>query len=170
MPDCGWVSPEMQISIFCDGACPRNGKIGAKAGYGVIVYRGTTAVLHTHSSPLSADEPQTNQRAELQALFYAINYAAEAGGMHVNIYSDSKYALDCVQTWGPSWEARGWKKADKKQEIMHLDIIKPMYELWQTIKRHCALKHVRGHTGARDFVSLGNQVADWLATAAAAIY
>lgn len=167
-PDCGWISPEEQISIFCDGACPRNGKTGAKAGYGVIVYRGTRTILHTYSSPLSADEPQTNQRAELRALFYSIHYVAEAGGtiQSVNIYSDSMYAIDCIKTWGPAWEARGWKKADK-HPIINLDLIQPMYELWQSIKRHCTLLHVRAHTGRHDFISLGNRAADSLATAAA---
>jgi ribonuclease HI len=166
-PDCGWIAPEEQISIFCDGACSRNGKPDSKAAYGMVVFRGTTTVLHRYSVALSAEEPQTNQRAELRALFHSIDYAASLGDecRGVTIYSDSKYAIDCIKTWGPNWEARGWRKADKKEPIIHLDIIKPMYELWQTVKLRCALLHVRGHTGRGDFISMGNKIADELATA-----
>jgi ribonuclease HI len=163
--DCGWTDPT--LSIFCDGSSLSNGKEGARAGYGVAVKRGG-AVIHTFSDRVSVEEAQTNQRAELLALRYAINYAAESGESSVKIYTDSKYALDCLQTWGPTWAANGWKKADKKP-VLHADLITPMYDLYSSNKDQVELIHVRGHTGLSDPLSLGNALADELARGAASL-
>jgi ribonuclease HI len=83
------------------------------------------------------------------------------------IYSDSRYALDCVTKWALGWKARGWIKADKKP-IMHLDLIEPMFELWSTLRHRVTLEHVAAHTGKTDAASRGNAVADELANAGAA--
>jgi ribonuclease HI len=162
--DCGWTDPN--LSIFCDGSALSNGREGARAGYGVAVKRGA-AVIHTFSDRIPNDEPQTNQRAELYALRYALNYATESGESSVKIYTDSKYAMDCLMTWGPGWAAANWKKADKKP-VLHADLIIPMYELYTSNRDSVELIHVRAHTGLTDPLSLGNALVDELARSAAA--
>jgi ribonuclease HI len=161
--DCGFdrmtPSPK-EITCFTDGSCTRNGQPGAKAAFGVYIVRGDT-VLVKKGVKLSAEEPQTNQRAELQGLFYALTYMAE-GGLAGKIYSDSKYSIDCLKSWAPKWVQNGWRKADKKP-VLHDDILKPMYELWLGLKENVELLHVDAHTGKTDFLSRGNDVADRLA-------
>lgn len=156
-----------RITVFCDGSCLSNGKVGASAGFGVCVMR-DGAELHTYSCAISKEEPktnQTNQRAELLALQYAIAYMAESG-LYGDIYTDSKYAIQCMTTWGPTWEKNGWLKSDKKP-VLHVDIIQPMLELWHTVDTDIMIHHVFGHTGKTDAISRGNAIADRLAREAA---
>jgi len=168
--DCGWrptISSSMSfykndiLHVFCDGSCRRNGKVGAKAGYGIYVTKNGES-YHSYSAALSGEEPQTNQRAELLALQYAIHYVAEGGFRGAIIYSDSKYAIQCLTVWSKAWKAAGWKKSDK-QVISHVDIIPSMCELWESISDYTQLVHVFGHTGGKDAISAGNAEADRLA-------
>lgn len=160
------VAPE-RLTLFCDGSCSRNGRAGARAGYGVHVCRGDH-VVHRHSAAVPAYEPQTNQRAELHAMQYALQYVREAGLEDALILTDSKYAIDCLKTWAGAWAATGWVKADRKP-IQHLDLIQPMYELYDGGRDGLELRHVRGHTGGTDAESRGNAEADTLARAGAGL-
>ena len=173
MIGCGWkpATPETGevVRIFCDGACERNGQPGAKAGYGVYAVTTDGRSIMRHSAPLVGDESQTNQRAELRAMAYAIGYgsAATLRGARVEIYSDSKYAIDCLTKWAPGWVSSGWLKSDKKP-VLHTDLIKPTYEMLTRSEGRIVLKHVPAHTGLGDLLSLGNAEADRLAREGAA--
>lgn len=159
---CGWKGP-VPLTIFCDGSCLNNGGVGgcaAVAGYGVYVSRGS-ADVHRWSARVPASEPQSNQRAELLALQYALNYAAETAEP-VEIYTDSRYAMDCLLKWAPGWEAAGWRKADKKP-ISHLEVIKSIVELYRALEERVKIQHVEAHTGRTDVISRGNAEADELA-------
>lgn len=153
-----------KILVFCDGSCRRNGKPGAKAGYGVYVTKNGNAI-HSYSIAVPGEDLQTNQRAELLALHYALQYVAESGIRGSIIYSDSKYSIQCLTVWSKAWRKSGWKKADK-QTISHVDIIPSMCELWDSISGFTQLVHVFGHTGGTDEISRGNAEADRLATEA----
>jgi ribonuclease HI len=155
-----------QINVFCDGSCRRNGKPGAKAGYGIYVTKNGKP-YHSHSAVVPGEDLQTNQRAELLALHYALQYIAESGIRGSTIYSDSKYSIQCLTVWSKAWRAAGWKKADKKV-ISHVDIIPAMCELWDSISEFTQLVHVFGHTGGTDAISVGNAEADRLANEATA--
>ena len=158
---CGWKPPTGTLTIYCDGSCTSNGKPEARAGFGVYVTRDGFDI-HRHSERIGDTEPQTNQRAELRGLQYALNYLAKSGTAIGIIYTDSKYALNCLTTWGPGWEKRDWKKADGK-DVLHQDLLKPMMETLQFLGKRCELRHVLGHTGAGDSASYGNAIADELA-------
>ena len=163
---CGWKPPPGTLTIYCDGSCTSNGKPEARAGFGVyITCNGIER--YRHSERIGADEPQTNQRAELRGLQYALTYLMKSGTASGVIYTDSKYALDCLLTWGPNWEKKGWKKADGK-DVLHQDLLKPMMETLRRLGPRCELRHVFGHTGAADSASAGNAIADELACAATA--
>lgn len=159
--------PISPLIIYCDGACSSNGRRGAKAGYGVSVWctgsgpedrREIAAV----SRALDATEPQTNQRAELRGLAEALKRAVEHGA-GADIYTDSQYAMNCLQTWGAGWAAKGWRKADGGP-VLHQDILKPMWDLWKRRGPHIQIHHVAAHTGRSDMHSRGNARADELAT------
>jgi ribonuclease HI len=151
------------LLIYCDGACAANGRRGAKAGYGVSVWSNGVEI-EALSKPLAAEEPQTNQRAELRGLQVALEKAmASVGG--AEIHTDSKYALDCLQAWAPRWAANGWRKADG-QAVLHQDILKPMWATWKSRGAGVRLFHVSAHTGRSDAHSRGNARADELATGA----
>ena len=155
----------MGLNIFCDGSARNNGRVGAKAGYGVYITLNDAVILR-HSSPVPADEPQTNQRAELRALAFVLKYIQDGAHRESVIYTDSQYAINCLKTWCAGWERKGWRKADNKP-VLHLDLIKPMWEIWKSVEGYTTMNHVNSHTGGRDFASKGNAEADRLATEAA---
>ena len=166
------------LTVYCDGSCLNNGRRGASAGYAVVAMRGG-AVIHRFSEKVPATDPQTNQRAELLALRYAIHYLAESGSSG-DIHTDSRYSIDCITKWATGWKKAGWKKADK-QPVLHLDIIQPLYELWTGLsllsllpsqsglspQHSIRIHHVAAHTGRSDAHSVGNALVDEMARDAA---
>jgi ribonuclease HI len=100
----------------------------------------------------------TNNTAELNALYHALRMAeAEIGiGNSVEICSDSAYSINCIRSWAPGWEKRGWKKPGG--EIKNLKIIQDCYAIYQRIEAQLNLTHVAAHVGTE-----GNELADRMA-------
>ena len=155
--------------IFTDGACTNNGKRGANAAWGAIIvsddgYR----VLNRLSAAIPKSEPQTNQRAELQALLKGLQ-AAELINGFIKLWSDSQYAINCASVWGPSWKKKGWVK--QGGVIQHLDIIKPIVNLTESLRSRIEFKWLKGHKrgdAQHQFPWMFNHQVDALATAALA--
>jgi ribonuclease HI len=152
------------LRVFTDGSCTANGRRGARAGIGVYATRDDVPIK-SHSAPLAADEPQTNQRAELQALYHGLVFISEQPSPVANVYTDSKYSLDCLQKWSARWIKDNWRKADGKP-VLHQDLLKPMVALWSRLSKSVTLHHVAAHTGNSDPLSVGNAKADESATMA----
>ena len=147
---------QFDVSIYCDGACEPN---PGNAGSGIVVYRdGVLAELwYGLYNPVG-----TNNTAELNALYHALHMAeAELKkGKSVEICSDSAYSINCISSWAPGWEKRGWKRSGG--EIKNLEIIQACYEIYRRIKDKLELTHVAGHAGHE-----GNELADRMAMLAA---
>ena len=143
---------QFDVSIYCDGACEPN---PGHAGSGIVVYRaGVLGQLWFGLyNPMG-----TNNTAELNALYHALRMAeAEIqNGNSVEVYSDSAYSINCIRTWAPSWEKKGWKKAGG--EIKNLKIIQDCYAIYRRIKKELQLTHVAAHVGTE-----GNELADRMA-------
>jgi ribonuclease HI len=143
---------QFDVSIYCDGACEPN---PGNAGSSVVVYRaGELAELwYGLYNPMG-----TNNTAELNALYHALRMAeAEIkAGSTVEVCSDSAYSINCVRSWAPSWEKRGWKRVGG--EIKNLELIQDCYAIYRRIKKDLTLTHVAGHVGTE-----GNELADRMA-------
>ena len=63
----------------------------------------------------------------------------------VTLFSDSRYVVDAIEKgWLKNWQARGWKKSDKKP-VLNLDLWK---RLLPELERHnVKFKWVEGHAG-----------------------
>ncbi len=140
-------------NIFTDGACPNNGKRGAKASY-AIVFLGLSESgppLLEIAQPVPQQEPQTNQRAELSAIYQAVQIVQERNlwkaADKICFYTDSQYAIKCITEWGPGWQAKGWKKRDGKP-IEHLDLLKPLIQLRSEKGPKFSLRYVEAHQSA----------------------
>lgn len=153
--------PHKRYRIYCDGACQANGRRGAKAGYGAVVFAPNGDEVEMVSEALVATEAQTNQRAELRALKWAFEKATTFPE-GAEIHTDSEYAMKCFTEWGALWAAKGWRKASGG-EVLHQDLLRPMWEVWKSRGNRIRLHHVSAHTGGRDIHSLGNARADRLA-------
>lgn len=150
------------MRVFTDGACSANGKPGAKAGYAVWFPENADLAC---SDRLPADEPQTNQRAELTAIWRAARVLDEKGfhDHDIVIYTDSDYCINCLTKWIPGWVSRGWKTSEGKA-VLHQDLIKDISERLSKFKSH-RFVHVRAHTGGTDDLSKQNDVVDRMARA-----
>lgn len=63
------------------------------------------------SEPLKGSR-QTNQRAELTAILRALDIAPRH--RDVTIFTDSRYAIDCVTSWFIKWRQNNWMTASNK--------------------------------------------------------
>ena len=150
------------MRVFTDGACSSNGRPGAKAGYAVWF---PDHLRFSMSERLPANEPQTNQRAEMAAIHKAAMILEENGFHDENIviYTDSEYSINCLTKWITGWVSRGWKTS-AGGDVLHRDLIE------DTAKRLAKFKsyrfvHVRAHTGGEDDLSKQNDAVDRMARA-----
>ncbi|KAI1262380.1 RnaseH-domain-containing protein [Xylariaceae sp. FL1019] len=146
--------------VFTDGACTRNGQKGACAGVGV--YWGENDERNV-SEPLKGDI-QTNQRAELTAILRALEAAED--DVTIRIFSDSRYAIDCVNSWYKNWEKNGWKTSSGT-EVTNPDVIKAArakIDERKALGADTLFQWVKGHDK-----NVGNIAADALAVKGAAM-
>ena len=138
------------LNIYCDGACSGN---PGEAGSGLAVYSSDSKPTLYHGAYV---EVGTNNIAELNALYKALQLCEANPDYPNTIFSDSKYSIDCICTWAYGWKAKGWTK--KGGEIKNLELIKSAHLLYEKIKNNITIKHVKGHAGIE-----GNELADRMA-------
>jgi ribonuclease HI len=136
------------VIIATDGACSGNPGPG---GWGAILRHG-----EKERELSGAERNTTNNRMELMAAIQALSALKKP--CRVTLSTDSEYVRLGITQWIHSWEARGWRTADKKP-VKNAD-------LWQALQaaeaRHdVTWEWVKGHAGHPD-----NERADALARAA----
>ncbi|MEW6991156.1 ribonuclease H family protein [Colwelliaceae bacterium 6441] len=147
------VKNDADINIYCDGACSPN---PGKSGTGIAVYQ-QSAIKELW---YGLYEPNgTNNTAELNGMLEAFKLAKSyiANGKNVQVLSDSKYSIDCITKWATGWKNKGWKKADG-QPIKNPELVQACYQLYQEIKAHTTISHVKGHANIE-----GNELSDRMA-------
>ncbi|PPC77308.1 ribonuclease H [Pokkaliibacter plantistimulans] len=139
------TTESQRVVIYTDGACRGNPGPG---GWGAAMrYRGVERTL-------CGGEPHTtNNRMELMAAIEALR--ALKRPCPVDLFTDSRYVQQGIQSWLKGWKAKGWKTASK-EPVKNKD-------LWQALdeqtQRHDVRWHwVKGHAGHE-----GNELADQLA-------
>ena len=140
------------VLVYTDGACINNGRVNAKAGWGVYV---PSLDIKLKGKIIGK---QTNQVAELTALikaYHAIHHIIQDGNPVV-IYTDSLYGIRCCTTYGEKCNKKQW--SDK---IPNMDLVKQAWHLFSS--KNIEFKHIKAHTGCRDEHSIGNEEADRLA-------
>lgn len=133
------------VTIHTDGACKGNPGPG---GWGALLAFGD------NEKELFGGEPQTtNNRMELTAVIRALE--ALTRGCDVDLYTDSQYVKNGIQSWIHGWKKNGWKTSARKP-VKNVD-------LWQQLdalrEKHEVHWHwVKGHAGTE-----ANERADQLA-------
>jgi ribonuclease HI len=93
------------VDIYTDGACSGNPGPGGWAA--LLQYNGKEKELS------GADRATTNNRMEMTAVIRALQELKKP--CHVRLHSDSALIINAMtQGWIANWQARGWRKADKK--------------------------------------------------------
>jgi len=140
---------DKHVAIYTDGSCLGNPGPG---GYGaLLIYKAHRKEL-AHGFKLT-----TNNRMELMAPIEALNSLNES--CKIDLYTDSQYVKNGINTWIHNWKKNGWKTSSK-QAVKNVD-------LWQrleiAIARHDIQWHwVKGHSG-----HVENDIVDVLARDAA---
>lgn len=137
------------VLLFTDGACSGNPGPG---GYGIVLrYNGNEREIS------EGFRLTTNNRMELLAAITGLEALKEP--CEVELYSDSKYLTDAVNKgWLSSWQARGWKKADKSP-VLNVDLWQRLLPLLE--KHSVKLIWLKGHDGHPE-----NERCDFLARTA----
>jgi len=133
------------VVVYTDGACKGNPGPG---GWGALLqYRGREREIFG-GEPLT-----TNNRMELTAVIRALESLKRK--VPVEIYTDSQYVKNGIETWIRTWKKNGWKTADRKP-VKNADL---WLELEALARDHEITWHwVRGHADTK-----GNTRADALA-------
>lgn len=149
-----------RLQIFTDGSVCGNGTRHAYGGIGVFFPNGDAPNV---SEPY-IDDNVTNQRTELYAIFFAIGISLKLIKYfdEIVIYSDSAYSINALTKWCIKWKKLGWRTSTG-EKVQNLDLIKPIIKILEIFPRFKFI-HVNSHTGKTDFLSLGNDTVDHLAT------
>ena len=120
-----------KITIYTDGACSGN---PGKGGWAAVIIEDKNEKTISGSEPLT-----TNNRMELSAV---INALKEVGSAELDIYTDSKYVKNGIESWIKNWKTNGWMTAAKqpvknKDLWLELDILVSKKEIeWKWVKGH----------------------------------
>jgi ribonuclease HI len=115
------------VSIYTDGACKGNPGPG---GWGALLLWGD------HEKELFGGVPATtNNRMELTAVIRALDSLKR--GCVVEIYTDSQYVKNGIETWIRGWKKNGWKTSGRKP-VKNID-------LWRELETATARHEVRWH-------------------------
>lgn len=140
------VSENNKQYVYCDGSCIHNGSPNAKAGIGIYFGDNDSRNMSKRI------EGKTNNIAELTAMIQIYDIVK---GVPLCIVSDSKYALQCVGSYGKKCEQLQWPNIPNKELVQ---------QLYYTYKdTSFEFQHVYAHTNKTDIHSIGNKHADQLA-------
>ena len=140
------------LYIYADGSCKNNPGAGA---FGVIVMDETkSVVIHSYRKE---DSNTTNNREELKALIYALQYAIDNNNEFI-IYTDSSYSEKIMNEWIAKWASNNWKNS-RNETVENLDLIKSLYYYYNIEFPNFQVRKIKGHCG-----EVGNELADAAAT------
>ncbi len=89
------------VTIYTDGACKGNPGPG---GWGALLVSGT------RRKEIFGGEPATtNNRMELTAVIRALESLKR--GCDVDVYTDSQYVKNGIESWIHGWKRNGWRTA-----------------------------------------------------------
>lgn len=134
-----------EVVIYTDGACKGNPGVG---GWGALLRAGA------HEKELFGGEAHTtNNRMELLAVIRALE--ALTRPTVVELFTDSQYVKNGIETWIHGWRRNGWKTSDKKP-VKNAD-------LWRELETAAARHRVRWNWVRGHAADVDNERADALA-------
>jgi len=138
----------MSMDIFTDGSYMGEDK----CGYGIYFPNAE----YKNISKKFTKPPLTNNRAELYAIYKALKIIQRMKFVgEAIIYTDSKYCMNSITLWYDTWIKTG--KEYKNKDLLDR-IMKNMKKM-----NNVQFKHVRAHSGKKDYFSISNDHADNLA-------
>lgn len=141
-----------KISIYTDGSSLGNPGPG---GWGAVML-----FPDDYVKELGGGETHTtNNKMELTAILRALEAVAEEN-QSIEIFSDSRYAIQGITGWVFNWEKNNWL-TKQKEEVLNRDIWQKLLEVKKRIEkegRQISFTYVPGHVD-----HAGNERADDIA-------
>lgn len=147
------------MDIYIDGASSNNQNENKRRG-GIGVFFGDNDLRNVS---IEIKDNPTNQRMELCACIKALEIIND-NNQKLNIYTDSKYVINCITLWYDNWAKNNWKTS-KGLDIKNLDLIKKLYNLVKS--KDVNFFHIKSHQKlpVNNYKHwYGNKMADFLAT------
>ena len=111
--------------VWTDGACMNNGSAEAVAGCGVWWGRADPRNLACRA------ERNTNNSAEIQAAFLAVQQATMVGLTGLKLYTDSQFLVNCMTQWVRGWREADWVRSNGEPVINRAEL-EALLELLET--------------------------------------
>lgn len=154
------------MKMYVDGGCRRNGQpdaIGAAAAVNKLKW----GRQKSWSQKLPNFPTPTNQRAEITAIILALSKALERytnlimnPKLRLTVYSDSDYAVKCMNLWVHKWSQNGWITT-AGSSVANQDLIRYALVLEEELKEKGSVKYVHIPRGEnQDADSLCNREMD----------
>jgi ribonuclease HI len=103
---------------------------------GEIVYERMYSFPHT-----------TNNYCELYAVYHAIKYVLDFNILECQIYSDSTYVVEGINTWMNKWITKDWRGSNNNH-VKNMELWKEISAIWisATEVANISIHHVKGHS------------------------
>uniref|UniRef100_A0A6C0JVQ9 ribonuclease H n=1 Tax=viral metagenome TaxID=1070528 RepID=A0A6C0JVQ9_9ZZZZ len=151
----------MNIDVYTDGACSKNGKSDSRASWAFYF---PSHSRFSSSGRVPDGQLQTNQRAELMAISECVQASEkhfDVSNTYLHIYTDSMYSKKCLTEWISAWIRNKWRTS-QGGDVQHRDLIEDTYTRLSKFKSFSII-HVKAHTGNDDDRSKNNHIVDRLA-------
>mgnify|MGYP001481073171 CR=1 FL=1 len=93
------------VTIYTDGACRGNPGPG---GWGVLIIENNNEI-----TLFGGEKNTTNNQMEMTAAIEGLSYFEER--TYIEIYTDSSYLKDGIESWIPSWKKMGGRQLQKNR-------------------------------------------------------
>ncbi|KAL3470239.1 ribonuclease H1 [Aspergillus californicus] len=128
------------IKIHVDGGCRANGQPDSIAG-AAAAFKNESGKYHGETKEALPSSPRpTNQQAEIISIILGLEKALERYDqltsnpwLDVTIYSDSRYAVDCMTKWVYKWSNNGWTNSEGNK-VANRDLIMEAVDLDDRLK------------------------------------
>lgn len=133
------------MKLYVDGGCRRNGYSNA-IGAAAACHKTKWGKYRIRMRDLEGTV--TNQRAEILAIILALEFVLdkyendlnEIPQMDVEIFSDSNYAVNCMNEWIHKWRRNGWTNA-AGYPVANQDLIRQASRLYDEVKKIGVVKY-----------------------------
>ena len=113
---------EEHVELFTDGACAGNPGPG---GWAYILRHPASGA---EIEDAGGQKRTTNNRMEMLAVITGLKRLTAPS--RVDLYSDSQYVVNGLQSWMDNWKAKGWKRG-RNSRVLNLGLWKELDRLRQ---------------------------------------